>query len=118
MKFLKGVKLENNKLKSEFDVVEEFIYRKVNSEECLIIVVFERENCDSEQYPLESILDLYGVSLGKEIESEDLLEGQYCFEFIGDLMGVKLIKDLIGRRAYETYENKFFRLVFENMKGQ
>lgn len=110
MKFLRCLEIEEKKNNLDFEVMEDFIYKRIKSGNCFLKLEIELEKGDDDQYPLESILDLFNIA----VESNDF---DNEIEFVGDLSDMKRLKDCVGKRVFEEYHNGYFRLVFESLKG-
>ena len=118
MKFLRIIK--NKKLENNFSFVdnEKEIYRENNKRDCILSFEVEWEENDDEQYPLESILDNFRVAVNN-FEYKNIVCGDTAIiEFIGDLERIEQLKELVNKRVFEVYINKFFVLKIEDLKGQ
>lgn len=69
---------------------------------------FNMENADSDQYPLEDLLDenlLYISDFYEDLNAKE--SNFYIYEFAGELDDLKNLKKIIGKKVfYVTYKNE------------
>lgn len=102
MKNIKLLILDKYNELSNYQIEKEGVYRDLNDTDSTryrIALSFELEDGESEQYPLEDILDKYYLYVSSFLENpqkSNVLE----LELAGELDDVLDVKDIIGKRVY------------------
>lgn len=101
MKNIRLLKLDEYSDSSNYEKIEDGIYRDIKDNENTnfrIALLFELEDGDSEQYPLEDILDKYYLYVSKfiDFENHQILK----VELAGELTDIREVKSIIGKKIY------------------
>lgn len=84
-----------------FQFIRENIHKSLDDETYRITLSMELEKDEDTQYPIEDILDEYGLYATDHIVTEEKKDRTVLeIELAGDLEGIESASNLIGKRAY------------------
>lgn len=126
MKIIKTICLDKYSNSERYTLQEGFIYKDatggvggqiglLDQPVYCVTLYTELEEDEDTQYPLEDILDEYGVN-GTEVMEEREEDGKriYIFEVEGVRLDViKQVADLVGKRVYNYEEGEYIKLGIE-----
>lgn len=120
MKNISAIHLEKYKKLSDFELIEDGIYKDLHDQDDTkyrIAISYELENNEDSQYPLEDILDKFFLYVSDFLEEDTNLSNLKKVELGGELDDIRAVKEIIGKRVYNReYEeggNKYVELVIE-----
>lgn len=120
MKNIKLLRLEKYNNLSEYQIIEDGVYKDLKDTESTnirIALSFELEIGENEQYPIEDILDKYYLHVSEflEVNNTDSRNGSMLnLELAGELEDIIDVKDIIGKRVYnQVSDNNYSKLVIE-----
>lgn len=121
MKNIKPIKLDKYKNETEFNKINDYVYKSLIDGSYRTALTCELEEDENLQYPLEDILDKYYVNCTDyiELKTTDTLK-ILSFELEGslgddeeDFKNITEVLELVGKRVYNKLENGYIMLIIE-----